>query len=51
MSYTPIDPYRRAPRPSLSASEAEWLERELRKIEEAIRALHVAIAELRAKVP
>jgi hypothetical protein len=51
MSYKPLTPYTRSPRPSLSASERQWLEDELKKLEQTFRAIIAAIEELRAKVP
>jgi len=51
MPYEKIDPYRRQPAPPLQESQARWLEAELRKLEQAIKALIEAVEVLQSKVP
>jgi hypothetical protein len=49
MAYVELTPYDRGQRPALSESDRDYMDRELKKLEAAIRSLKEAIEELRVK--
>lgn len=49
MAYVELTPYLRGQRPALAGSDRDHIDRELQKIEAAIRALSAAVVELREK--
>lgn len=49
MAYVELSPYLRGTRPQMVESEREYIDKELKKIEAAIRSLIEAVQELREK--
>ncbi|MBB4039097.1 hypothetical protein GGR34_000732 [Microvirga flocculans] len=51
MAYKKLSPYKPQNPPQMKESERQWVQDELRRLENVLQAIIAAIEELRAKVP